>query len=100
MSRIIFEINYDILPEKRDEYLSVVKELQEHIRNNSHKNYLVVEDKNRKNNFTEIYICEDENEYESLEDNTDDTTFELTNKLFSEFVVDKKAKYTTHYEIN
>jgi len=99
MSRIIFEINYDVVPEKREEYLSVIKELQEHIRNNSHKNYLVVEDKSRKNNFTEIYICENENEYESLEDNTDDTAFELTNKLFSELVVDKKAKYSTYYEI-
>lgn len=99
MSRILFEINYNVLPEKRDEYLSVIKELQEHIRTNSHKNYLVVEDKNRKNNFTEMYICEDENEYESLEDNTDDKVFELTNKLFSELVVDKKAKYTTHYEV-
>ena len=99
MSRIIFEINYDVVPEKRDEYLSVIKELQEHIRNNAHKNYLVVEDKNRKNNFTEIYICEDENEYENLEDNTDDRVFELTNRLFSELVTDKKAKYSTHYEI-
>lgn len=99
MPRIIFEINYDVVPDKRDEYLSVIKELQEHIRNNSHKNYLVVEDKNKKNNFTEIYICEDENEYESLEDNTDDRVFELTNKLFGELVVEKKAKYSTHYEI-
>jgi quinol monooxygenase YgiN len=99
MARIIFEINYDIAPEKRDEYLSVIKELQEHIRSNSNKNYLVVEDKGRKNNFTEMYICESESEYENLEDNTDDKTFELTNKLFSEFVVDKKAKYSTYYEI-
>ena len=72
MSRIIFEINYDVAPDKRDEYLSVIKELQEHITGNSHKNYLVVEDKNRKNNFTEIYICENESEYEALEDNTDE----------------------------
>lgn len=100
MSRIIFEINYDIVPEKRDEYLLAIKELREHIRNNSHKNYLVVEDKSRKNNFTELYICENESEYESLEDNTDDRAFELTNKLFSEYVVDKKAKYSTYYEID
>ena len=100
MSRIIFEINYDVSPDKRDEYLSVIKELQEHITGNSHKNYLVVEDKNRKNNFTEIYICENESEYESLEDDIDDKTFELTNKLFNDYVIDKKAKYSTFFEIN
>jgi quinol monooxygenase YgiN len=100
MPRIIFEINYDVAPDKRDEYLSVIKELQEHIRNNSHSNYLVVEDKSRKNNFTEVYICENESEYESLEDDTDDKTYELTNRLFSDYIIDKKAKYTTYYEID
>ena len=99
MRKILFQINYDISPEKRDDYLQTVKELQEHLKNNSHKNYFVVEDKNKLNNFTEIYICENEEEYESLEDETDDKTFELTNKIFSNYVINKKARYTTFYEI-
>lgn len=99
MPRIIFQINYDIDPDKRDGYLSTIKELQTHIREHSNKNYLIVEDKNKKNNFTELYICESEEEYENLENDTDDRTFDLTNKLFSEYVIDKKAKYSTYYEI-
>jgi quinol monooxygenase YgiN len=99
MSRIIFEINYDITPDKREDYLSIIKELESHIRTNSNKNYMVVEDKNKKNNFTEIYICENEDEYENLENDTDERTFELTNKLFSEYILNKKANYSTFYEI-
>ncbi|MGH2574483.1 MAG: hypothetical protein ACRDFC_02160 [Ignavibacteria bacterium] len=99
MSRIIFKINYDINPERREDYLTAVKELQNHIRNNSHKNYLVFEDKNKLNNFTEMYICENQEEYDSLEDNTDDKTFELTNKIFSDYIINRKANYSTYYEV-
>jgi hypothetical protein len=98
MARIIFQINYDIIPEKRADYLTTIKDLKEHIISNSGKSYMVVEDKNKENNFTEVYICENEAEYENI-DNMDDTVFDLTNKLFNDFVIDKKAKYTTLYEL-
>jgi len=99
VARIVFQITYDIKPEKRDDYLTTIKDLEQHIRNNSNKDYMVLEDKNKKNNFTEMYICRNEEEYEGLEDNTDDKTFELTNKLFTDFILDKKAVYSTFYEI-
>lgn len=98
MSKIIFQINYDIKPETREEYLSTIRELQQLISDNN-KTYMVLEDKNKKNNFTEMYICSNEEEYEGLEDNMDDKTFELTNKLFTDFILDKKANYSTFYEI-
>ena len=99
MSQIIFEINYDVIPEKREEYLSNVKELRELIRGNSGKNYDVYENKRGSNNFSEIYLCESEEEYENLEDNNDENVMELTEKLFTEFITDKKVKYTTRYSI-
>jgi hypothetical protein len=99
MARIIFQINYDILPEKRDEYLETIKELQTHLKGNSGKNYMVLEDKNRKNHFAEIYVCDNEDEYENLENETDELTFDLTNKIFGNYVIDKKANYTTLYEV-
>ena len=99
MSKIIFQISYEIKPEKRDEYLVTIKELKSNLKNNSGKNYNVYEDKNKKNYFTEIYICENEEEYENLENETDDITFDLTNKIFNEYVTDKKANYLTLYEI-
>jgi len=99
MSKIIFQISYEIKPEKREEYLITIKELQSNLKNNSGKNYTVFEDKNKKNYFSEIYICENEDEYENLENETDDITFNLTNKIFNDFIVDNKANYSTLYEI-
>lgn len=99
MAKIIFQINYDVLPEKREDYLSAIKELKNHIKLNSDNNYFIVEDKNKENNFTEIYICNNEAEYENIENNMDDAVFELTNRMFNDYIIDKKAKYTTLYEI-
>ncbi|RPI18544.1 MAG: hypothetical protein EHM58_05040 [Ignavibacteriae bacterium] len=100
MSKIIFQINYDILPEKREDYLTAIKELKSHINSNADKTYFVVEDKNKENNFTEMYICNNETEYENIENNMDDAVFELTNRMFNDYIIDKKAKYTTLFEID
>jgi quinol monooxygenase YgiN len=100
MNRILFKINYDIHPEKRDEYISTMKELEKYIKDNTNHNYMVVEDKSHKNNFSEIYICKDEAEFEGLEDEMDDTIYGLTTKILTEYVVDGKTKYSTFYELN
>lgn len=99
MSRILFNINYDVHPEKREEYLSTINELVAYMKTNTKHNYMVVEDKNKANSFTEVYILNDEAEFEGLEDEMDDTIYGLTTKILSEFVVDGKTRYSTHYEI-
>ena len=97
MARIIFEINYDIKPETKEQYLSTVHELAEHL-TASGKTYMVVEDMNKTNNFTEVYICKDETEYDNLEDESDDKTNEYAAKILSEFVKGS-TKYTTRKEV-
>ena len=99
MSRILFQISYDIHPEKRDEYLSTIKELEEHIKSHTEHNYMVVEDKNKPNNFTEVYICRDEAEFDGLEDEMDDTIYGLTTKIASLYIEGGKSKYSTFYEV-
>src|SRR5512134_22912 len=98
MNRILFQINYDVHPEKRDDYIVTMKELESHIKGNTSHNYMVVEDKSKKNNFTEIYICSSEAEFEGLEDEMDDTIYGLTTKILKDFVVGGKTKYSTFYE--
>lgn len=100
MNRILFQINYDVYPEKRDEYISTMKELENYLKDKTDHNYLVVEDKSRKNNFTEIYICRDEDEFEGLEDEMDDTIYGLTTRILKDYVVDGKTKYSTLFELN
>ena len=72
MNRILFQISYDVHPEKREEYLTDIKELENYMKSNTTHNYMVVEDKNRKNFFTEVYVLKDEAEFEGLEDEMDD----------------------------
>lgn len=99
MSKIIFEINYNIHPDKREEYLSTINELRRSITETSNNNYSVYENKKNQNNFTEMYICENEEEFEAIEDNQSDETMELTQRLFDNFIKDNKVNYLTKYEI-
>ncbi|MCC6864644.1 MAG: hypothetical protein IT280_00635 [Ignavibacteria bacterium] len=99
MNKILFQINYDVIPSKRDEYLQTAKELEEYIKNHTQHNYMIVEDKNRQNSFTEVYILKDEAEFDGLEDEMDDQIYNLTTKILSEYVVDGKTKYSTFYQI-
>ncbi len=98
MPRVILTITYDIDPEKREGYLVLMKELKDHFVNELHKNYSVYEVKGKKNTFTEMFVCESLEEYENLEENQDEKTQDLVTRLFDEFVMSGKAKYTTLIE--
>lgn len=100
MSKILFQISYDIHPDKRDAYLSSAKELESYMKDHTKHDYMIVEDKNKKNSFSEVYILKDEEEFEGLEDEMDDTIYGLTTKILSEFVVDGKTRYSTFYAID
>lgn len=99
MSKIIFEINYNIIPEKREEYLRTITDLRNNIKETSNNNYSVFENKKSPNNFTEMYVCESEEEFDTIEDNQSEETMELTQKLFNDFIKDKKVNYATKYEV-
>lgn len=99
MPKILFEINYNVKPEKREDYLNTIGELKGLIRSNSANNYSVFESKKDSNNFSEIYICENEDDFDKLEDNQDEKVMELTEKLFTDYIQDGKVVYNTRYEI-
>lgn len=99
MPKIIFEINYNINPEKRKEYLITIGELKRNITESTNNNYSVFENRKIPNNFTEMYICESEEEFEAIEDNQSDEVIELTQKLFNDFIKNNKVIYSTKYEV-
>ena len=99
MPKIVFEINYDVIPAKREDYLELIQKLKGKIQSSSNKNYSVYENKRGSNNFSEIYLCESEEEYESIDDNQDESTVEITERLFTEFIKDGKVTYYTKYEL-
>lgn len=99
MPKILFEINYNIFPEKREEYIKTINELKESQKETSNISYSVFESKKVKNNFTEMYICDNEEDLDSLEDNQSEKTMELTQRLFNDLIKDTKVIYTTKYEV-
>ena len=99
MSKVIFSIRYNIFPEKREEYLDVVRELKNIVKAEGLETYSVFEQKNKANNFEEIYIFKSQEAYENFEDNTDERIDILMTKL-SDMIKEQTTQYTTLFEVN
>ena len=98
MAKVLFTITYDIVPEKRGEYLSLAKEMTNHLAGNKGKNYAIYEQKSKTNSFSEIFVCNSREEYDQLEDDQDEKTEELVSKL--ESLVLGKMKYSTLFGLD
>jgi antibiotic biosynthesis monooxygenase (ABM) superfamily enzyme len=97
MAKVMFTISYAIKPEHRSNYLSMIGELKSRLATLG-KNYAVYETKGKRNQFNEVYLFTNEEEYDALDDNQDEQTQELLSKL--ESCVDNGGmKYTTTMEV-
>lgn len=99
MSKVIFSIRYNIFPERRTEYLDVVRELKNIVKAEGLESYSVFEQKNKANNFEEIYIFKNQESYENFEDSTDERIDILMTKL-SDMIKEQTTQYTTLFEVN
>ncbi len=98
MPRVMFTISYSIKPEQRSSYLALIAEVKSHLVNVAKKNYSVFEVKGKKNQFVEVYVFANEEEYDALDENQDDKTQELLSRL--ESCVDSQGmKYGTTIEV-
>lgn len=98
MSKVIFTVQYEIKPEKREEYLNSVKELKLLIKPEGLESYSVYELKGKLNNFQEIYLFSSEEAYDSYEDSLDERTNLLISKI-TEMTIKQSSKYTTYVEV-
>lgn len=99
MSKVIFMISYSIREEKRDEYLETIEALKNYLVHERKKNYSVYESMTKPNTFNEVYICDSMEEYDALEDDADDITDQLINRIVDEFVKDGKTEYRSLIEV-
>ncbi|MEW6196271.1 MAG: antibiotic biosynthesis monooxygenase [Bacteroidota bacterium] len=99
MSRVIFSIRYNIFPERREEYLDVVRELKNLVKAEGLENYSVYEQKNKPNNFEEVYLFNSQEAFENFDDNQDERTDILMTKL-SDMIKEQSTQYTTLIEVN
>lgn len=98
MAKVLFSVQYDIVPEKKDEYLKVVKELKAVINREGLEAYAVYEIKGKTNSFNELYTFASMEAYEAFDDYEDERLNILINKLGDMIV--GSTKYQTLVELN
>jgi quinol monooxygenase YgiN len=98
MGKVVFSISYDIFPEKRAEYLDVVRELKNIIKADGLDSYSVFEKKSKENSFSEIYIYESNEAWEDSDEIHNERVDLLMTKL-SNLVKEKSTQYTTLFEV-
>lgn len=98
MGKVIFSIQYDVFPAKRDDYLGIVRELKSLITSEGLESYSVYEKKNKANSFEEVYIFSTPEAYEAFDDDQNERIDILMSKL-SDLITENSQKYTTLYEV-
>ncbi len=98
MSKVVFTIQYELKADKKDEYLSVVKELKSLLKADGLESYEVFEAKGKSPHFQEVYTFSSEEAYEEFDDNQNERINILITKL-SDLTVDNTTKYTTLYQL-
>lgn len=97
MPRVMFTISYGIKPESRNGYMELIQEMKEHLTTVAKKNYSVFEQKGKENHFTEVFITNSVEEFDTLEDDTDEKTNDMLSRL-SQYIDDGGTKYATLFE--
>ena len=98
MGKVFFMIKYDVIPDKRDKYLNVVKELRNLVKGDGLESYSVYESKNKQNSFEEVYIYNNKESWENSDNEIDERVDILMTQL-SDMIVQKSTHYSTLFEI-
>ena len=98
MAKVIFSVRYEINPAKREDYLSVIRELKNLLKAEGLESYNVYEEKSKANHFQELFTFTSLEAYEQFEDDQDERINILINKI-SDFTEGHTSKYTLLHEI-
>ena len=98
MGKVIFTIKYNILPDRRKDYLDVVRELKSIVKAEGLESYSVYEQKNKQNAFEELYVFNSKESYENFDDNQDERVDILMTKL-SDMIKEQSTQYVTLIEV-
>ena len=98
MSKVLFTINYEIEPEKKEDYLRTIRELKSLLKADGLESYTVYEIKGKSNQYVEQYTFASNEAFENFDDNTDERINILINKI-NDLAVNHSTKYTTLNEL-
>lgn len=93
MLKVLLEINYEVQPSKREEYLRLINELKSGYETTKIAKLEIFEVQGSPNNFMEIYTYDSEEAFQ----NADDSSFdEIVVQINDCLVPDKLRSYTLH----
>lgn len=98
MSKVIFSVQYEINPNRREDYLGVIRELKNLLKAEGLESYNIYEVKSKSNHFQEIYTFTSMDAYERFEDDQNERINILINKL-SDYIKEHSSKYTLLTEL-
>jgi len=96
MGKVILTVQYDVVGDKRNEYLSTVEKLKSHYATNQYVSYSVYEQRGKHNSFAEIFLAHSEVAYKKFEESEDDAADTISAEL--QQYIDGKTKYSTYIE--
>ena len=98
MSKVIFTIQYELVKDKLEEYLSIIHELKNLLKADGLEDYTVFSLKGKPNHFQEQYTFTSEEAFEAFDDENDERINILINQL-SDLTIEHSTKYLTLSEI-
>jgi len=93
MSKVLLEINYEVQPAKREEYLKLITDLKSAYETSKIADLEIFEVQGSPNNFMEIYTYDSEDSFQNADDSAFDETVVKINDCL---VPDKIRSYTLH----
>ncbi len=98
MSKVIFTVQYEIKPEKRNEYLTCMKELKLLVKAEGLQEYNLYEVKGKSLIFQEELIFLNKEAFDNYDDSSSERMDILISKL-EEFKIPNSTKYATLNEL-
>ena len=81
MDKFIFSVSYEIIPEKRTEYLQLMQQIKQKFNSSANIEYAVYEDARQPNLMTEVYFLKSEKDVEKVRLLQESKTDDLLNKI-------------------
>jgi hypothetical protein len=98
MPKVIFTVQYDVIPEKREDYVSSIQELKSLIKPEGLVSYEIYGIKGKANSFQEIFVFGSEESYENFDDAENERVNVLISKIET-LKVHNTTRYSTLLEV-
>ena len=88
MGKVIFSVSYEVIPEKRDNYLALMRKIKDQIKSSENQDYTLYEDAERPNLMTEVYFLENQGDSADRKRIQDEQTESLLSQI-EQFIVNQ-----------